>query len=55
MRTSPWLRAFYERAKRQKGANKAKVAVARKLCELVWYEGREPGVARLDVSSVRDE
>jgi len=37
IRKSPRLRAFYERVKRQRGANKAKVAVARKLCELVWY------------------
>ncbi len=37
IRKSPWLRAFYEHVERKKGANKAKVAVARKLCELVWY------------------
>lgn len=41
IRTSRWLRAFYERVRRQKGANKAKVAVARKLCELVWYVWKE--------------
>jgi len=41
IRKSRWLRAFYERVKRQKGANKAKVAVARKLCELVWYVWKE--------------
>jgi hypothetical protein len=47
------LRGIYLRLKRHKGANKAKVAVARKLCELVWhvwqgerlYEERRPRVA----------
>lgn len=39
IRKSRWLRAFYERVKRQKGTNKAKVAVARKLCELVGMYG----------------
>lgn len=41
IRKSRWLRAFYERVKCQKGVNKAKVAVARKLCELVWYVWKE--------------
>jgi transposase len=37
VRKSLWLRGIYLRLKRHKGANKAKVAVARKLCELVWH------------------
>jgi transposase len=53
VRKSFWLRGVYLRLKRHKGANKAKVAVARKLCELVWhvwqgerlYEERRPRVA----------
>lgn len=53
IRTSPWLRGHYERVKARHGANGAKAAVARKLCELVWhvlrerraYEERRPRVA----------
>lgn len=53
IRKSPWLRGLYERVKARHGANGAKAAVARKLCELVWYvlkerrayEERRPRVA----------
>jgi len=53
IRKSPWLRAQYERIKARHGANGAKAAVARKLCEVVWvvlkerrpYEERRPRVA----------
>lgn len=53
IRKSPWLRGCYERVKARHGANGAKAAVARKLCELVWYvlkerrpyEERRPRVA----------
>ena len=53
IRKSAGLRACYERVKARHGANGAKAAVARKLCELVWhvlrerrvYEERRPRVA----------
>jgi len=40
---SPWLRRYYERIKRRRGAKDARTATARKLAELiwtVWTEGR---------------
>jgi transposase len=33
---SPWLRRYYERLKRRRGAKDARTATARKLAELVW-------------------
>jgi len=33
---SPWLRRYYEKLKRRRGAKDARVATARKLAELVW-------------------
>lgn len=41
IRTSGWLRAYYERIKGRHGANGAKAAVARKLAHLVWHVLRE--------------
>nr|BAL59833.1 transposase protein [Candidatus Acetothermum autotrophicum] len=41
IRRSPWLRSLYERVKARHGATGAKAAVARKLCELVWYVLKE--------------
>lgn len=33
---SPWLRRYYERIKKRRGAKDARVATARKLAELTW-------------------
>lgn len=35
-RSSPWLKNYYERIKRRRGAKDARTATARKLAELVW-------------------
>ena len=43
VRTSPWLRRYYEKIKRRRGAKDARTAAARKLAELahaVWTEER---------------
>jgi len=52
IRSDGWLRGYYERIKRRKGANSAKVATARRLLTIVYrclkdrreYEERLPGV-----------
>ena len=40
-RCSPYCRAFYESRKRHKGVHTAAVALARRLCEIVWHVLKE--------------
>ena len=40
-RCSPYCRTFYESRKRHKGAHTAAVALARRLCEIVWHVLKE--------------